>query len=250
MSGNVAFAARRERPDLLERLGISHLANVRPRSLSGGERQRVALARALAREPRVLLLDEPFGALDAITRRRVRDELADLLATLRLPSLLVTHAFEDAVALSHRVGVLDLGQLVQLGAPEELLQEPASALVAELTGANVLAGMAVRTASGSMIALDGGGSVATDTTAEGPVRIAIQPWELSLAEPGTAALTDRVVDVHHDRGALVVRLERVTVRVTADADGGPQPIAGQLLGLGVASRCVRVLPSAIPQNTA
>jgi molybdate transport system ATP-binding protein len=248
VAGNVAFAARRERPDVLERLGISHLADVKPRQLSGGERQRVALARALAREPRVLLLDEPFGALDAITRRRVRDELADLLTTLRLPTLLVTHAFEDAVALSDRVGVLDRGQLLQLGSPDELVQQPASALVAELTGANVLAGTAVRTASGSVIALDGGGSVATNAIVEGPVQIAIQPWELSLAEPGTAALTDRVVDVHHDRGALIVRLERVTVRVAVDANGGPHPVAGQLLGLGVAPRCIRVLPHGTPQN--
>ena len=94
------FAGKRDRPDLLERLGIAHLAGARPRQLSGGERQRVALARALARDPRVLLLDEPFGALDAITRRQVRDELGDLLTTLRLPTLLVTHAFEDAAALA------------------------------------------------------------------------------------------------------------------------------------------------------
>ena len=250
VAGNVAFAARGERPDLLERLGIAHLAGVRPKQLSGGERQRVALARALAREPRVLLLDEPFGALDAITRRRVRDELADLLATLSLPSLLVTHAFEDAVALSHRVGVLERGQLVQLGSPDELVREPASALVAELTGANVLGGTAVATASGSVIALDGGGSVATNAFVEGSVQIAIQPWELSLAEPGMAALTDRVVDVHPDRGALIVRLERVTVRVAATANGAGRPIAGQLLGLGVAPHCVRVLPQPTPQNTA
>ena len=85
VAGNVRFAARRDRPDLLERFGIAHLAGARPGQLSGGERQRVALARALAREPRVLLLDEPFGALDAITRRQVRDELADLLADAAAP---------------------------------------------------------------------------------------------------------------------------------------------------------------------
>jgi molybdate transport system ATP-binding protein len=132
VEGNVRFAARRPRPDLLTRLGIEHLARARPRELSGGERQRVALARALARDPQVLLLDEPFGALDAITRRRVRDELTALLDDVGLPTLLVTHAFDDAVALGGRVGVLDAGRIVQLGYPGELRHAPASPLVAAI----------------------------------------------------------------------------------------------------------------------
>jgi ABC-type sulfate/molybdate transport systems ATPase subunit len=98
VAANVRFAGKRDRPDLLDRLGITHLASARPGQLSGGERQRVALARALARDPRVLLLDEPFGALDAITRARVRDELGDELGKLKLPTLLVTHSFDNAVA--------------------------------------------------------------------------------------------------------------------------------------------------------
>jgi ABC-type sulfate/molybdate transport systems ATPase subunit len=135
VAGNVRFAAGHNRPDLLARVGIEHLAGVRPAQLSGGERQRAALARALARDPRVLLLDEPFGALDAINRRRVRDELAGLLAALALPTLVVTHAFEDATALAGRIGVLDRGRVVQLGTAEELRGAPATALVTEITGA-------------------------------------------------------------------------------------------------------------------
>ena len=160
---NVRFAGRRPRPDLLERLGIDQLAHARPGQLSGGERQRVALARALAREPRVLLLDEPFAALDAITRGEVRDELADQLATLRLPTLLVTHAFEDASALAQRIGVIELGVLVQLAEPAELLRNPATATVAALTGANVLDGTATPAGLGSTVALPGGGELASST---------------------------------------------------------------------------------------
>ena len=114
---NVAFGGRRRVPELLKRLRISHLAKARPPQLSGGERQRVALARALAREPKVLLLDEPLAALDAHTRSVVRVELGELLAELDLPTLLVTHDFEDAAALAGRVGVLVAGRLRQLAAP-------------------------------------------------------------------------------------------------------------------------------------
>ena len=91
---NVAFGGRERVDELLERFRISHLAGARPGALSGGERQRVALARALARNPAVLLLDEPLSALDTHTRGVVRSELTELLAELRLPTLLVTHDFE------------------------------------------------------------------------------------------------------------------------------------------------------------
>jgi molybdate transport system ATP-binding protein len=133
VAANVRFAADRDRADLLERFGLAHLARSRPAQLSGGERQRVALARALARDPRVLLLDEPFGALDVITRQRVRDELADLLSTVQLPTLLVTHAFDDAIALGGEVGVLNHGRIVQFGSPQDLSAAPANDLVAAIT---------------------------------------------------------------------------------------------------------------------
>ena len=97
---NIEYARRHAADDYLERFRIAHLANARPGELSGGERQRVALARALARDPQVLLLDEPLAALDAHTKTTVRAELHDLLAGLDIPVLLVTHDFEDAAALA------------------------------------------------------------------------------------------------------------------------------------------------------
>ena len=139
---NVGFGGRGRVDELLERFRISHLAGARPGDLSGGERQRVALARALARNPAVLLLDEPLSALDAHTRGVVRGELAELLAELGLPTLLVTHDFEDAAALADRVGVIVEGRILQLGAAAELLAAPADAFVASFTGANVLRGAA------------------------------------------------------------------------------------------------------------
>jgi ABC-type sugar transport system ATPase subunit len=104
--GNVAFGG--PPGDVLERLGIEHLAHARPREISGGERQRVALARALARRPEVLLLDEPLAALDPHTRDTVRVELRATLRELGLPTLVVTHDFVDAAALAERVGAAHL----------------------------------------------------------------------------------------------------------------------------------------------
>ena len=178
---NVAFGGG-DGCALLERLGIAHLARARPRELSGGERQRVALARALARDPRVLLLDEPLSALDAHTRAEVRAELRGLLAELRLPSLLVTHDFEDAAALCDRVGVLVDGSLLQIGTPAELVASPASPFVATFTGANLLRGRASAGANGlTEVALDGGDVVYSADEARGDVGVVVDPWEVSIA---------------------------------------------------------------------
>jgi ABC-type sulfate/molybdate transport systems ATPase subunit len=109
---NVAYGGRNGVADLLASFGIARLAHERPGRLSGGERQRVALARALAREPSVLLLDEPLAALDADTRGRVRRELKELLDRVRLPTLLVTHDREDAAVLADRTVALAHGRLI------------------------------------------------------------------------------------------------------------------------------------------
>jgi len=239
---NVRFAARRDRPDLLERFGIGHLGSARPRQLSGGERQRVGLARALAREPRVLLLDEPFGALDALTRQQVRDELADQLPALDLPTLLVTHAFSDAIVLAERIGVLDTGRLLQLAPAEELLRAPANAMVAALTGANVLGGNATPTATGATVHLDGGGQLTTTASAAGPVQVAVHPWELELTDGDRGPFTDTVISVHQDRGALQIRLTRLTIQVPPGENGRGPVTPGMTVGLKASPANVRVLP--------
>jgi molybdate transport system ATP-binding protein len=250
VAGNVRFAGRRERPDLLERVGVAHLASARPGQLSGGERQRVALARALARDPRVLLLDEPFAALDAMTRQQVRDELDRLLTDLRLPTLLVTHAFADATALAQRVGVIDGGRLVQLATPQELLRSPASALVAALTGANVCAATAVPSSAGSILHLAGGGELTSSTRAEGAVQIAVQPWELELDDAATSPLTDIVVSVRRDRGGLLVRLSRFRLETPVDDRYRFDLLEGQRVGLRVAPKDVRVLQTGMSPASA
>ncbi|MCA7118027.1 MAG: ABC transporter ATP-binding protein [Acidibrevibacterium sp.] len=117
---------------LLGQLGLAALAERRPATLSGGERQRVAVARALAREPALLLLDEPFAALDARTRRHLRQELAALRRRLAIPIILVTHDLEEAAALADRMTVLERGRTLQTGAPAAIMARPASRAVARV----------------------------------------------------------------------------------------------------------------------
>jgi molybdate transport system ATP-binding protein len=206
---------------LLDRLGIAHLAKAKPRELSGGERQRVALARALARGPSVLLLDEPMSALDAHTRSFVRAELHDLLRELRLPTLLVTHDFEDAAALADRVGVLVEGRLRQLGTPGDLLGAPADPYVARLAGANVLSGEAYPSADAlTAVGLADGWTIYATDKAVGRVEVVVYPWDVTLAtEPSSDSA------LNHVRGEILsivslgnrarVRLPALTAEVTA-----------------------------------
>ena len=209
---NVAFGGRGRVDELLERFGIAHLAGARPADLSGGERQRVALARALARDPAVLLLDEPLSALDAHTRGVIRGELGELLAELRLPTLIVTHDFEDAAALADRVGVIVEGRILQLGSASELLAAPADEFVASFTGANLLHGTARPGAGGlTEVVLDTGGCAFSTDHGEGRVGLAVYPWEVSLARTESADSA-----VNHLRGevrSLVALGNRVRVRV-------------------------------------
>ena len=179
---NIEYARRQRADEYLERFGIRHLERERPDRLSGGERQRVALARALARDPKVLLLDEPLAALDAHTKASVRAELHDVLAGLGIPVLLVTHDFEDAAALAERASVIVDGKLRQVGTPAELVARPADAFVASFTGANLLHGRAEPGGEGACrIRLDDGTIVATAENARGTVVLAVYPWDVTVA---------------------------------------------------------------------
>jgi molybdate transport system ATP-binding protein len=125
-----------EARNLLERVNLKGLEDRLPDNLSGGQRQRVALARALARKPKILLLDEPFSAVDKVTRKKLQQELAVLRRTIRIPILLVTHDLEEASILADRLYVLHKGQTLQNGKPSDVQRYPRNALVARLLGHN------------------------------------------------------------------------------------------------------------------
>jgi iron(III) transport system ATP-binding protein len=141
---NVGFALRRRRTSsaearrrvsqMLERVGIGHLASRYPHELSGGEQQRVALARALVGQPSLLLFDEPLSSLDANLRERLRIEIGTLVREIGASAVYITHDQGEAFALGDEVGVLERGRLVQHDTPENVYRRPASAFVARFTG--------------------------------------------------------------------------------------------------------------------
>ncbi len=139
VAANVGFGVERRRRRVqvavwLQRLGLAHLADRLPHRLSGGERQRVALARALAMEPQVLLLDEPFSAVDPRLRRDLRGLLAELLAETGRPTVLVSHDLDDVCYLADTVGVMVAGQLHCLGPRAAVFDDPGSREAAEVLG--------------------------------------------------------------------------------------------------------------------
>lgn len=183
---HVAKAERRERvAHALATVGLGDYANRMPSQLSGGQKQRVGLARALVLDPRVLLLDEPLGALDAKIARTMQIELRRLHRELGITFVYVTHNQSEALAMADRIAVMDAGRLEQVGTPREVFREPRTRFVAEFVGANNLF-------SGDVRGLDGGTAVIE--SADGRFRTP-QPTSRPLAEGDVATFVigaDRV----------------------------------------------------------
>jgi ABC-type Fe3+/spermidine/putrescine transport system ATPase subunit len=173
-----------------------------PNQLSGGQRQRVALARALICEPKLILLDEPLGALDAELRRQMQDFLKSLQRQVRISFLFVTHDQEEAIAMSDRICVMNAGMIEQIGAPDEIYYRPRTRFVATFFGDNNLlpgsrCGAGVATPFGQLISAD---PRLAELPESAPVMIAVRPEALRL-EPiersveGTADLNRLPVEV-------------------------------------------------------
>ncbi|WP_315724437.1 MULTISPECIES: sulfate ABC transporter ATP-binding protein [unclassified Bradyrhizobium] len=124
--------------ELLDLVQLDWLADRYPSQLSGGQRQRIALARALAIEPRILLLDEPFGALDAKVRKELRQWLRTLHHSINVTSIFVTHDQEEALEVAHRVVVMDKGRIEQVGSPSDVYDSPATAFVHGFIGESIM----------------------------------------------------------------------------------------------------------------
>ncbi len=144
VEGNVAFGLKQEGvpkadikrrvSDILEKVKLEDFSQRKPHQLSGGQKQRVALARALVKQPKLLLLDEPLGALDKKLRENTQFELVTLQEELDITFVVVTHDQEEAMTLSSRIGVMDLGRIVQVGSPNQIYEHPSSRFVANFVG--------------------------------------------------------------------------------------------------------------------
>ena len=255
---NVAFAGSARADDLLERFGIAHLADARPRRLSGGERQRVGLARAIASDPDVLLFDEPLSALDAHTRSRVRAELFDLLRELRLPALLVTHDFEDATSLADRVGVIVEGGIRQMGTPTELLAAPADAFVASFVGSNLMPGVARGTGNGlAEVVLEHGGVIRAVAGPEGAVGALVHPWDVTVGQGSPHAALNHIrapiASIAPAGDRLRIRIGPLVAEVPAEAVRGLELAAGRVATATFAPAATRLVAidgaSEVPPHT-
>src|SRR5256886_1790169 len=267
-----AQARRQRRQELLRLVALEGLDQRLPAQLSGGQQQRVAVARALAHKPEVLLLDEPFGALDAKIREELRRTIRQVQRALGITTVLVTHDQEEAFAMADRIGVMNLGRLLEMGAPHDLYSRPATRFVATFLGAANLI-LARRTPDGIQM---GANTVAAAERSPGveerEVVAVVRPEEVEVAASRDALssgyLASGVVAEVVFTGALEslrVRLENgVQAPLLAQPDGaagasllvtrtqheqrGFEIHPGQSVAIGV--RRVHVLPTPLSSFTA
>jgi len=191
---NVAFGLKMQgvskdeaRSSARESIGLVQLSGMeqrKPSQLSGGQQQRVALARALVNEPKVLLLDEPLGALDLKLRQEMQGELKSLQQELGVSFVFVTHDQEEALTMSDRIAVMNEGELLQVGSPEEIYEHPANRFVADFIGqTNLLEGTV---ADNETVVLSNGARIAahSDLAAGTPVALSLRPERASLHSRG------------------------------------------------------------------
>jgi molybdate/tungstate transport system ATP-binding protein len=245
VAANIAIGLRRPRrnlprhslAELLAELGIAHLARRYPAGLSPGEKQRVALARALAAEPDLFLFDEPFSAIDAQTRERLRGDLEKFLRGAGVPAIFVTHDHGDALALADRVMIMRDGAIVQSGPAEMVFAAPADRFVAEFVGfENILPGRVVERS----------GDSATITVAGKRIDVAVGDLGAGCAAAVCLCVRAEDIDIHPGGAApggkgfngrvIAVKNEGMLARIELDC-GFPlavRALARQVRNLGLA----------------
>ncbi len=242
--GGMAKAARMAMVErMLDLVRMRDHAARLPRQLSGGQQQRVALARTLAVSPTVLLLDEPFGALDKNLRLGMQIEVKRLQRELGITTVMVTHDQEEALSMADRIAVMSEGRIEQLGTPEEIYDRPRSLFVANFVGtANLFRGRLEREGEGFAVQLDAGGRLPVASPGPcsrvGPVSVSVRPEHLMFVPPAQGLLV-ATVELALPLGPTVVHELALDgggkVKVTLARTGGHACLAaGMRTGLAVA----------------
>jgi molybdate transport system ATP-binding protein len=215
--------ARRRADEWLQLVGLADHASHRPRALSGGQAQRVALARALVTGPRLLLLDEPLGALDAGTRTALRRDLRRYLDSFDGMRVLVTHDPVDAYAFADRIAIVDSGKIVQVGTIGEVTAHPRSPYVAHLVGTNLYAG----TVHGATLTTEGGAGIVLADAEPGPSFAVIRPQAITLSREAPVTTSARNV-----WQGVVGDVDRVGDRIRITV-AGPLPLTAEITALAL-----------------
>lgn len=230
--------------DMLRRVELQQLAARYPRELSGGQQQRVALARALALQPKVLLLDEPFSNLDAQLRVRLREDLRNLIRTLEMTTLFVTHDQEEALTLADRIVVMNKGAVEQVGSPEEIYDAPGTRFVAQFIGqCSLLEGQIV----------DGGGFRTDDgltlpaSGQTGKATAVIRPENVKKAHEMPAVPSQRATieasDYHGALTRLHLRIGASKLIMDTQFAVGQKPISGEQIDIAIDPGALRFVPA-------
>ena len=210
VEGNIAFGLKQEgmpKPDvekrvkeMLELVKLEPFAKRRPHQLSGGQRQRVALARSVAKRPKVLLLDEPLGALDKKLREETQFELMDLQQELGLTFMIVTHDQEEAMTMADRIAIMDKGRVMQVATPAEIYEAPASRFIADFVGSvNMFEGKLTARENGSATIESGDGfTIRADNADEAEsgntVWFAVRPEKIKVSSKRPEDATANAVE--------------------------------------------------------
>jgi putative spermidine/putrescine transport system ATP-binding protein len=215
IKGVAKFERLNKAEEMLALVKLPGLGERTPAQLSGGQRQRVALARALLNQPRVLLLDEPLGALDLKLREEMQDELKALQQNLGITFVFVTHDQGEALSMADDVAVFDHGKVMQIGSPEEIYRRPANAFVANFVGSsNVLQPEFTR----QFLGLDNWAS--------------LRPEAIRLTSPAGAVLRGSIVSVRYLGASRRVSVQVGESRIAAVVSGSaPLPQPGETVGL-------------------
>jgi iron(III) transport system ATP-binding protein len=244
VAANVAFGLPRAKRksarvgELLELVGLAGLEKRHPHQLSGGQQQRVALARALAPSPQLVLLDEPFDALDASLRVQVRAEVREALRRSGATALLVTHDQQEALSLADVVAVMRDGKIVQAADPQTLYREPLDAKLASFLGEAVLLPAVLRdgyaeTALGRL-ATRASASAEANGGAPASATVMLRPEQIACRAPSPELPRGRVLSTQfygHDATARIVLADPAAPQITARAAGHMLPRAGEEVSL-------------------